>query len=113
MAALSVAGSRSQIATTLTPGTFSMCRSRNEPRLPTPMKATRTESFGDCAESKAAPLRAAGVERKRRRVKFVVCILSQYSPGFASTHIGMPPACARFVAAHKTAHGFARAGDLH
>src|SRR5437870_13461734 len=60
----------SQMATTLTPGTFSMCLSKYDPRLPTPMKATRTVSLGDCAERIAAlPASATEVLIKLRRVK--------------------------------------------
>src|ERR1043166_3260823 len=55
------------------------------------MKATRTESLADWADSRAAPPRAAGVVRNRRRGKSMLSILQPvYNEGIRVGIRGIP-----------------------
>src|ERR1051325_5469097 len=66
----------SQIATTVMPGTVSICFSRNEPRLPTPMKATRIVSFGDWPFTRRDdPSEATLALRNERRLSSIMPLI--------------------------------------
>src|SRR6516165_6456102 len=76
MAACRRWGSISQIATTVMPGTVSMCFRRKDPRLPTPMKATRTVSLGDCPLSSSEDPSETAVDfSSRRRLRSVMPLI--------------------------------------